>query len=81
MHYFTIYLFPREANFFSPNVDFITLKIYKILGEEVETLVSEKLAAGRYEYEWDAGHLASGVYFYRLKAGDYVKTRKMILLK
>lgn len=64
-----------------PQSDFVTLKIYNILGEEVATLVSEKLAAGKYRYEWDAGELASGLYISRLKAGDFTENRKMIVLR
>jgi hypothetical protein len=58
------------------------LKFYNILGEEVATLISDRLPAGSFSYEWSrpAG-IASGVYLYRLKAGDYVETRKMILMK
>jgi hypothetical protein len=62
--------------------EFVTLKIYNILGEEVATLVSKKLTAGNYKYEWDAGSLASGIYFYHLEAGkDFRKTKKLVLLK
>ena len=64
-----------------PHSGSVTLKIYNILGEEVEMLLSERLAAGKYEYEWDAGNLASGVYFYRLTADDFFKMKKLILLK
>ena len=64
-----------------PQTGFVSLKVYNILGEEVATLVSEKLAAGNYKYDWDASGLASGVYLYRLQAGDYVETRKMVLLR
>ncbi|MEJ2636434.1 MAG: T9SS type A sorting domain-containing protein [Calditrichia bacterium] len=59
----------------------MTLKIYNILGEEVATLVSEKLIAGQYKYDWDASGLASGVYLYRIEAGSFIETRKLILLK
>jgi hypothetical protein len=58
-----------------------TLKIYDILGNEVATLVDEYKPAGRYEIEFNASTLPSGVYFYQLKAGEYVNTKKMILLK
>ena len=61
--------------------EFVTLKIYNILGEEVTNLVSGKLRAGEYQYTWHAGSLASGVYLYRLQVGDYVETRKMLLLR
>ena len=67
-----------------PKATHVSLKIYNILGEEVITLVSDKLSAGSYSYEWDASRSAgmtSGVYLYRLQAGDYVVTRKMILMK
>jgi len=59
----------------------VTLNVFNILGEEVATLVSERLSAGSYSYEWDASNLASGVYLYRLETEGYVKTRKMILMK
>jgi hypothetical protein len=59
----------------------VTLKIFNIIGEEVAILVSDKLTAGSYNYDWNAGNLASGVYLYRLQAGDYVETRKMILMR
>jgi hypothetical protein len=59
----------------------VTLKIFNILGDEVATLVSDKLSAGSYSYEWDASNFASGVYFYRLQAGDDVETRKMVLMR
>jgi S-formylglutathione hydrolase FrmB len=72
---------PRTNIQFSiPKTKFVTLKVYNILGEEVATLVSERLSAGSYSYEWDAGNHASGVYMYRLQAGDYVEILKMILI-
>jgi len=58
-----------------------TLKVYDVLGNEVATLVDEYKAAGRYEVEFDASGLASGIYFYRIQAGSFVETKKMILLK
>jgi hypothetical protein len=45
------------------------------------TLVSEKLAGGKYKYDWDASNLASGVYLYRIQAGNFLETRKMVLMK
>ena len=59
----------------------IELKVYNALGQEVATLVNEDKAAGTYSLQWNAGELASGVYFYRLKAGEYTDTRKLLLLK
>jgi hypothetical protein len=64
-----------------PKTSKVTLKVFNILGEEVVTLVSEKLSAGSYSYEWDASNLASGVYLYRLQAGNNVETRKMVLMR
>lgn len=58
-----------------------TLKIYDVLGNEVVTLVDEYKSAGIYNVEFTMHNLTSGVYFYRLKAGDYAETRKMVLLK
>jgi hypothetical protein len=58
-----------------------TLKVYDVLGNEVATLVDEFREAGRYEIEFDASTLSSGVYFYRLQAGSFVETKKMILLR
>jgi hypothetical protein len=60
---------------------FVTLKVYDILGREVAVLVNEKKMPGMYEVEFDASGLSSGVYFYRLAAGQYVKCRKMVLTK
>ncbi len=56
-----------------------TLKIYDVLGNEVATFVDEFREAGRYEITFDASNLASGIYFYRLQAGSFVETKKMIL--
>ncbi|MCP4429439.1 MAG: T9SS type A sorting domain-containing protein, partial [Gammaproteobacteria bacterium] len=73
------------VEFALPHAGFVTLKIYNILGKEVATLVSERLTAGKYEYQWDAsreGGVASGVYFYRLQTeSDFVQTKKLLLLK
>ena len=64
-----------------PKTSEVTLKIFNILGEEVATLLSASLLSGSHSVEWDASSLASGVYLYRLKAEDYVETRKMILMR
>ncbi|MCJ7552803.1 MAG: T9SS type A sorting domain-containing protein [Ignavibacteriaceae bacterium] len=65
----------------SPVGSWQTLKIYDVLGNEVVTLVDEYKSAGRYEVEFDASNLSSGIYFYKLRAGSFVETKKMILLK
>ena len=59
----------------------VILNIYDVLGNEIETLVNEERPAGTYEINWNAANVPSGVYFYQLKAGDYLNTKKMILLK
>jgi len=58
-----------------------TLKVYNLLGSEVATLVDEYKPAGTYEIEFTANHLASGIYFYTLRSGEFIETKKMILLK
>ena len=67
------YSIPKQSN--------VTLKVYDVLGSEVVTLVNKEQAQGNYEVEFDGTDLSSGIYFYRLKAGDFVETRKMILIK
>jgi len=64
-----------------PHTGFVTLKVYNILGEAVATLVNEELNVGTYTTQWNASGVASGVYFYRLQAGDFVDTKKLLLLK
>ena len=61
--------------------NFVTLKVYNTLGEEVATLVNEEKPAGKFDVTFDASKLSSGIYFYRLKAGSFIQTKKMILLK
>ncbi len=60
---------------------FVLLKIYDILGSEVTTLVNEKLQPGKYEINFDVSKYSSGVYYYKLSAGDFIETKKMILIK
>ena len=60
---------------------FISLIVYDVLGKEVATLVNEEKPAGTYEVEFDAKNLSSGVYFYQLKSGSFIQTKKMILLR
>jgi hypothetical protein len=59
----------------------VTLKIFDLLGNEIATLVNEIKPVGTYELNWNATNHPSGVYFYKLQAGSFVQTRKMILLK
>lgn len=64
-----------------PNEGFVSLKIYNVLGSEVATLVNEFKNAGSYNVSFSAENLSSGVYYYKLKSGTFVETKKMILLK
>jgi hypothetical protein len=59
----------------------VTLKVYDILGREIATLVNEEIPAGEYEVEFNAANLPSGIYCYQLKAGEFLGTKKMILIK
>ena len=70
-----------NINFSISNAQFVTLKIYDMLGKEIATLVNEKLNAGSYKVNWNASAISSGVYYYRITAGNFVETKKMILLK
>jgi len=67
--------------FFLPRSSFATLKVFNVLGEELATLVSERLPAGTHQRKLDATDFASGVYFYRLHAGEFSETKKLILIK
>jgi endonuclease/exonuclease/phosphatase family metal-dependent hydrolase len=60
---------------------FVVLKVYDVLGNEVATLVNEEKPAGNYEVEFDATNLTSGIYFYQLRAVNFIETKKMTLLK
>lgn len=55
--------------------------MYDVLGSEIASLINEKKPAGNYEVEFDAAGLPSGIYFYKLQAGSFVDTKKMILLR
>jgi glucuronoarabinoxylan endo-1,4-beta-xylanase len=59
----------------------VTLVVYDVLGREVAVLVNERRAAGSYQDTFDASGLSSGVYIYRLRAGSFVQSRTMLLLK
>jgi hypothetical protein len=64
-----------------PGATYVSLKVYNVLGQEVAALVNETKSAGRYSVAWNATGVASGVYWYRLQAGDFTQTRKLILLR
>ena len=59
----------------------MTLRVYNVLGEKVAALVAGDHAAGTFKATWDASDMPSGVYFYRLTAGEYVQTKKAVLMR
>jgi serine protease len=86
----TFSLAQNYPNPFNPttNVEFqiakrshVSLKVFDLLGRGVATLADEERSPGSYKVTWDASNLPSGIYFYRLEAGGFVETRKMVLLK
>jgi cyclomaltodextrinase / maltogenic alpha-amylase / neopullulanase len=64
-----------------PQLSHVTIKVFDLLGNEIETLVNEVKPSGTYELKWNAADLPSGIYFYRLQSGGFIETKKMILLK
>ena len=70
-----------NINFGIAQKNFVTLKVYDLLGNEVQTLVSSELNAGSYNVDFNATELSSGVYFYKLQAGKFNNTRRMIIIK
>ncbi|MCW8803093.1 MAG: T9SS type A sorting domain-containing protein, partial [Ignavibacteriaceae bacterium] len=88
-----IYSFNLEQNYPNPfnpttnigfriaNFGLVTLKVYDVLGNEITTLVNEEKPAGEYEVEFDGSSLTSGIYFYQIKAGDFIETKQMVYLK
>jgi photosystem II stability/assembly factor-like uncharacterized protein len=69
-----------NISFNIPTQSFVSLKIYDRLGREVATIFSEEIPAGHYTHEWNATDVPSGIYFYRLEAGSFAETKKLILL-
>ena len=70
---FIRYCIPRQSQ--------VTLKVYEALGREITTLINEEKSVGYYEVKFSLAEFASGVYFYQLKAGNFIQTKKMILMK
>ncbi|NNL22297.1 MAG: T9SS type A sorting domain-containing protein [Ignavibacteriaceae bacterium] len=64
-----------------PQTSKVVIKVFDVLGNEIETLINEQKPAGTYEITWYAEGLPSGVYFYQLQTNEFVETKKMILLK
>jgi hypothetical protein len=68
-------------SFTLPSRSFVSLKVFDLLGREVATIVSEEMPSGSYSRQWNAVNISSGIYFYRLQAGAYTETRKLVILK
>jgi hypothetical protein len=68
-------------NYELPITNYVKLAVYNILGKEITVLVNEKQSPGKYEITWNAANYPSGIYFYKLVAGDYSATKKMMLVK
>ena len=64
-----------------PHSCYVTLTLYNTLGEKVATLIDENRSAGRYSVKWNPEGLATGIYFYRLQAGSFVQSKKLVVLK
>jgi hypothetical protein len=86
----TYELYQNHPNPFNPNTtikyklpitNYVELMVVDLLGQKVNTLISEKQNAGQYQVDWDASGYSSGVYLYILKAGKYIEMKKMILLR
>jgi len=75
------YSIPQVETRHASSLQIVTLRVYDILGNEIATLVNEEKNAGSYEISWNAEHIPSGIYFYRLEAGSFVQTQKMVLLR
>lgn len=70
-----------KINFAIPKQGLVTMKIYDVLGREVRTLVNEVKQAGNYTVDFNASEFASGVYFYKIQAGEFMDIKRMILVK
>jgi predicted methyltransferase len=70
-----------DIAFSLPNKSFVSLKVLDLVGREVATLMSQEKPAGTYQVMFDASKLPSGVYFYRLTAGDFMQVKTMLMVK
>ena len=68
-------------NYSIPELSFVTLKVYDVLGNEIETLINEEKSAGEYEIEFNARNIPSGIYFYQMITGSVSIAKKLLLLK
>lgn len=68
-------------NYILPNDENVIIKLYDMTGKELITLVNEKQIIGEHSINWDSSHFPTGIYLYRIQAGDFVQTKKMLLLR
>jgi hypothetical protein len=68
-------------SFSIPFKSFVSLKVFDLIGREIATIISEEISAGSYSKQWNAANMSSGIYFYRLQAGTYIETKKLVLLR
>ena len=61
--------------------NYVSIKVYDLLGNEISSLVNKKQNAGKYEIEFDGSNLSSGVYFYKIVSGDFIAVKRMVLMK
>jgi len=64
-----------------PRTEFVTVKVYNLVGHEITTLINDELFTGNYSIKWDGSHQPSGLYFVQIESGSFYKTRKMVLIK
>lgn len=64
-----------------PKDGLVQIKVYDVIGREVMTLVNEQQSAGTYETVFNATSFASGIYFYKIQSGNFVETKRMMLIK
>jgi len=70
-----------KINFSVPVNSLVTLKIYDVLGKEVMTLINEQKPAGNYAAEFNGANLSSGIYFFRMEAGEFIDVKRMMMIK
>lgn len=70
-----------KIEFSLPKSEFVSLKVYDVLGREISSLINEVRFAGKYSVEFNASSLTSGIYFYRISAGDFTEVKKMVIMK
>ena len=70
-----------EISYQLPQVSQVTLKVYDILGREIATLVNREQNVGNYSVKFDGSKLPSGIYFYTMESGNFIQTKKLLLMK